>query len=463
MSMKITLVNPPYPRSAHSHPPFIPLGIGYLGAVCEKAGYKVSVIDCQAERLDFDAFRQRIAQTNADVVGLTSTTLTYKSALENIRIAKEELPECTTVLGGCHATFWDKNALNECSSLDIVVRREGEITFVELLGKLGKNASLKGVLGVTYREKDGQLVRNEERPFIENLDDLPFPAHHLLPLKSFHIVGKTIFPLTTSRGCVYWCDFCTAVRMFGKRYRMRSPKNVVDEIEYLYNKYGQSQFTFYDDAFTVDQKRVVEICDEIKKRKLSIHWDCETRVDMVTRDLLQKMKDTGCLAVWFGVESGSENVLEKMHKKIKLDQTRLAFRTARELGLMTVASVVLGFPGETEQTALETIKFVRSLDPDDIGFYIATPYPGTPMYELVKEKGWLKITDFDRYDTATPTFETPYLSGEKLQELRYKANQQFYLRPRYVLRMLGRGGTYGVSAVKTSAAYLIRALRLRLS
>ncbi len=461
--MKITLVNPPYPRSAHSHPPFIPLGIGYLGAVCEKAGYDVNVIDCQAERLDFDSFRKRIAQTNADVVGLTSTTLTYKSALENIRIAKEELPECTTVLGGCHATFWDKNALNECPSLDLVVRREGEITFVELLGKLGKNASLNGVLGVTYREKDGQLVRNEDRPFIENLDDLPFPAHHLLPLKSFHIVGKTIFPLTTSRGCVYWCDFCTAVRMFGKRYRMRSPKNVVDEIEYLYNKYGQSQFTFYDDAFTVDQQRVVEICDEIKKRKLAIHWDCETRVDMVTRDLLQKMKDAGCLAVWFGVESGSENVLEKMHKKIKLDQTRLAFRTARELGLMTVASVVLGFPGETEQTALETIKFVRSLDPDDIGFYIATPYPGTPMYELVKEQGWLKITDFDRYDTATPTFETPYLTGEKLQELRYKANQQFYLRPRYVLRMLGRGGTYGVSAVKTSAAYLIRALRLRLS
>ena len=463
MSTKITLVNPPYPRSAHSHPPFIPLGIGYLGAVCEKAGYDVNVIDCQAERLDFAAFRKRIAQTDADVVGLTSTTLTYKSALENIRIAKEELPECTTVLGGCHATFWDKNALNECPSLDIIVRREGEITFVELLGKLGKNASLKDVLGITYREKDGRLVRNEDRPFIENLDDLPFPAHHLLPLKDFHIVGKTIFPLTTSRGCVYWCDFCTAVRMFGQRYRMRSPKNVVDEMEHIYNKYGQDQFTFYDDAFTVDQQRVIEICDEIKRRKLAVHWDCETRVDMVNRELLKKMKDAGCLAVWFGVESGSERVLEKMHKKIKLDQTRLAFKTARELGLMTVASVVLGFPGETEQTAWETINFVKNLDPDDIGFYIATPYPGTPMYDLVKEKGWLKITDFNKYDTATPTFETPYLSAEKLQEMRYKANQQFYLRPRYVLRMLGRGGTYGVSAVKTSAAYLIRALRLRLS
>jgi anaerobic magnesium-protoporphyrin IX monomethyl ester cyclase len=461
--MKITLVNPPYPSNAHSHPPFIPLGIAYLGAVCEKAGHEVTVIDCQAERLSFEAFRKRVAQTNAEVVGMTSTTLTYKSALENARIAKEELPNCITVLGGCHATFWDENALNECPSLDIIVRREGEITFIELLEKLKSKSSLKGVLGVTFRGKNGGIVRNEDRPFIENLDDLPFPAHHLLPLSSFHVVGKTIFPLTTSRGCVYWCEFCTAVRMFGRRYRMRSPKNVVDEMEMIYKKYGQDQFTFYDDAFTVDQQRVVEICDEIHRRKLHIHWDCETRVDMVDRELLQKMHDAGCIAVWFGVESGSQNVLERMHKKIKLDQTKLAFKTAREIGLMTVASVVLGFPGETEETAWETINFVKELDPDDIGFYIATPYPGTPMYDLVKSKGWLKVTDFNRYDTATPTFDTPQLSGAKLKEIRYKAHQQFYLRPGYVIRMFGRGGTYGVSALKTSAAYMLRALHLKLS
>src|SRR4030067_3069167 len=156
--MKIPLVTPPYPPSAHSHPPFIPLGIGYLGAVCEKAGHEVTVIDCQAKKLRLDTFRKRIAQTDAEVVGMTSTTLTYKSALENARIAKEELPECTTILGGCHATFWDENALNECPSLDIVVRREGEVTFVELLGKLSNKRRLNGVLGTTYRKKDGRIV-----------------------------------------------------------------------------------------------------------------------------------------------------------------------------------------------------------------------------------------------------------------------------------------------------------------
>ncbi len=459
--MKITLVNPPYPSASHAHPALVPLGICYLGAVCEKSGHEVNVIDCQAEKLGLDAFRKRLEQAVPDVVGVTSTTLTYKSALKVAGIAKEVSPKCTTVLGGCHATFWDENALKECSSLDVVVRREGEFTLVELLEKLQGKTSLDGVQGITFRNNDGGIVRNEDRPFIENLDDLPFPAHHLLPLNSLKKMGKVIFPLTTSRGCVYWCDFCTAVRMFGRRYRMRSPKNVVNEIETVMQKFGATQFTFYDDAFTVDPQRSEQICEEIMRRKLKIQWDCETRVDMVTRDLLQKMRDAGCIAVWFGVESGSQNMLEKMHKRIKLEQTKKAYRMSRELGLMTVASVVLGFPGETEETVWETVNFVKQLNTNDVGFYIATPYPGTPLYDQVKEKGWLKITDFNRYDTATPIFETPYLSMEKLSEIRYKAYQQFYLRPSYIIRMLGKGGVYGVSSVKTSMAYLLRALHLK--
>ena len=221
--------------------------------------------------------------------------------------------------------------------------------------------------------------------------------------------------------------------MFGRKYRMRSPKNVVDKIEFLQKKYGESQFAFYDDAFTVDPKRVEGICAEIRTKKIKrTNWDCEARVDMVNRSLLEQMKAAGCMALWFGVESGSQAMIEKMHKRIKLDQTRNAFKTANELGIMTIANVVLGFPGETEQSAWDTIKFIKELNPGDVGFYIATPYPGTPLYEQVKQSGWLKTTDFNYYDTATPTFETPYISMEKLREIRYKALQQFYLRPRYV-------------------------------
>jgi anaerobic magnesium-protoporphyrin IX monomethyl ester cyclase len=461
--MKITLVNPPYPPSAHAHPPFIPLGLAYLGAVAEKEGHQVTIIDCQAERLSYDNFRSRISQVPSNIVGVTSTTLLYNSAKEILTIAKHAHPNAVTMIGGSHVSFWDENALNECPSIDIIVRREGEITFIELLKQIEAKKSFVGVLGTTVRADNGKIIRNGDRPFFEDLDSLPFPAFHLLPLDSFHRMGKTIFPLTTSRGCVQWCDFCSTVRMFGRRYSMRSPKNVVDEMEMLNSKYGESQFTFYDDAFTVNRDHVLKMCNDIKARKLNITWDCETRVDMVDKDLLTTMKNAGCITVWFGVESGSEKILGQMNKKIKLDETRQAFKIAQKAGLMTIASAVIGFPGETEQTAWETINFINSLNPDDIGYYVATPYPGTPMYEQVVKNGWLRVTDFNKYDTATPTFETPYLSMERIREIRYKAHQKFYLRPGYVLKMIRRGGTYGRSGLKTSAAYALRAMHIKLS
>jgi anaerobic magnesium-protoporphyrin IX monomethyl ester cyclase len=461
--MKITLVNPPYPLNAHAHPPFIPLGLAYLGAVAEKAGHQVTVVDCQAEKLTVDSFRSRIAQVPSDVVGVTSTTLLYNSAKGILEAAKQAHPNAVTMMGGSHASFWDENALSECPSIDVVVRREGEMTLLELLQRIAAKQDFTGVLGITYRAADGKIVRNEDRPFLNDLDSLPFPAFHLLPLDSFHRMGKTIFPLTTSRGCVQWCDFCSTVRMFGRGYRMHSPKRVVDQIEMLHSQYGESQFTFYDDAFTINREHVMEMCADLKTRKLNVEWDCETRVDAVDQELLDAMHKAGCITVWFGVESGSEKILGVMNKKIKLDQVRSAFKMAQKAGMMTIASAVLGFPGETEETAWETINFINSLNPDDIGFYIATPYPGTPMYEQVKRESWLKITDFDKYDTAHPTFETPYMSMENLAKIRYKANQKFYLRPRYVLKMLGRGGTYGKSGLKTSAAYALRALHIRLS
>jgi anaerobic magnesium-protoporphyrin IX monomethyl ester cyclase len=460
--MKITLVNPPYPPSVHSHPPFIPLGLGYLAAVAQKAGHEITVVDCQAEKLTLGGFRARLEKTPSDVIGVTATTLLYKSAMQLITLAKQVQPQALTILGGSHGTFWDENALNEYPSLDLIVRGEGERTFIELLDKLQNKSSLDNVLGITFRRED-KTIRTPNRPYIEDLDSLPFPAHDLMPLEGYKHEGKILFPLVTSRGCVYWCDFCSTVRMFGRGYRWRSAKNVVDEIQLVHDKYGVDQVTFYDDAFSVDRERVVRICKELRARRLDVTWDCGTRVDMVDRDLMKTMRDAGCFCVWLGVESGSEKILGAMNKSIKLDQTRKAFKTANKVGLMTIANTVIGFPGETEQTARETIRFVKELNPDSVGFYVATPYPGTPMYEQVKEKGWLRVTDFDKYDTAIPTFETPWLSMEKLAKIRYKAYQEFYLRPGYVLKMMQRGGVYGRAGLKTSAAYALRAMHIRLS
>ncbi|MBT8172168.1 B12-binding domain-containing radical SAM protein, partial [Candidatus Bathyarchaeota archaeon] len=440
--MQITLVNPPYPAGSHRHPPFIPLGIGYLAAVLEKDGYAVNVIDCQALNLTLNEVERELRKRKPDVVGLTSTTLTYKSALKIIKLAKKTLPDCVTIIGGSHVTFWDENALNECPSLDVVVRKEGEITLVELVQRIDAGKSFHDVVGTTCRN-NGTIVKNPDRPYLENLDELPYPAVHLFPIEQFNKYGNIIFPVMTSRGCVYWCDFCTAVRMFGKRYRMRSPKKVVDELEYLYKKYGEKQYTFYDDAFTVNQARTEEICNEILKRGLNIKWDCETRVDMVSKDLLLKMKKAGCIAVWYGVEAGSQKVRDSMGKGISNQQTLNAFKWTQEAGLIAVASIILGFPGETRETAWESVRLLRKINPDEIGIYIATPYPGTPMYDHVKKMDWLKIHDFDRYDTATPTFESPTLSMKEIKEIHDKAHQSFYIRPTYIIRAFSKGGVYG--------------------
>jgi anaerobic magnesium-protoporphyrin IX monomethyl ester cyclase len=461
MRIHTTLVNPPYPSGAHQHQPFIPLGIGYLAAVLEKNQFEVDVIDCQALKLSYEEFKSEIGKRQPDIVGVTSTTLSYKPALQIAKIAKETNPKCLTILGGCHGTFWDDKALQEWPYLDIVVRKEGENTLLDLVKNLEAGKVFHNVLGITCR-KGEEIIRNPDRPYIENLDSLPFPAHHLFPIKHFRKYGKVVFPLSTSRGCTFWCNFCSAVRMFGRRYRMRSPKSVADELEFLHQKYGADQFTFYDDTFTVNQDRVEKICKEIQDRKLKIKWDCETRVDLVTRDLLSKMRRAGCIAVWFGVESGSQQVLEAMKKKLSLNQTKKAFKWAEEAGMMTIASVILGFPGETSETAWETVKFVEELNPSDVGYYIATPYPGTPMYDHVKSMGWLKIDDFNKYDTATPTFETSTMGMGELREIREQALRRFYLRPPYVLRMFTKGGMYGFSASRTAFAHLLRAVKSKL-
>jgi radical SAM superfamily enzyme YgiQ (UPF0313 family) len=417
MKPHITLVNPAAPAGAVMHWPFALLGLGYLAAVLEKNNYQVDVIDCQVSKLSLEEFKQEIRKRAPDIIGLTSSTLTYKSGLKLIKAAREALPKVLTFAGGPHVTFWDDHALEECQELDLVVRREGENTVLELVQCVESGKGFDGVLGITYR-KDGKIMRTSDRPYIEDLDSLPFPARHLWPMEKFKEYEDVLY-LAMSRGCVYWCEFCCTVRMHGRKYRMRSAQNVVDELEYLYKTYGKTKFTFCDDAFTVDQPRVEELCSEILKRGLKIEWNCGTRVDMLTKDLLLTMKNAGCVSVWFGVESGTQQMLDAMRKGISPELTMKVLGWVREIGMKPVPNVILGFPGETKKSAWETIKFVEKVAPDAVGFYnVATPFPGTPLYDMVKEKGWLRITDFDKYDTTRPIFETPQLSMKELGKLR---------------------------------------------
>jgi anaerobic magnesium-protoporphyrin IX monomethyl ester cyclase len=458
MKPHVTLVNPATPSGSTGHLPFAILGLGYLAAVLEKNQYKVDVIDCEVLKLSFEEFRSELGKRKPNIVGLTCTTLTYNSALKLAKIAKEVVPECLTFIGGPHVTFWDDKALEECPALDVIVRREGEFTLLELVQKVEAGKGFGDVLGVTFR-KDGKIVRNPDRPYIEDLDALPFPARHLWPTERLREYEDILY-LAASRGCVFWCEFCATVRMHGRKFRMRSPKNIVDELEFLHKTYGVTNFTFCDDAFTVEPERTEELCRLILERNLKVKWNCGTRVDMLTKELLVKMRDAGCISVWSGVESGSQKVLDAMHKGITTEQTERVYRWIRELGLKPVPNVILGFPGETKESAWKTIKFVEKISPDEVGFYnIATPFPGTPLYDQVKKNGWLRVTDFDKYDTATPIFETPWLSMKELKEIREQAFHHFYMRPSYVLRMFGKGWMYGFAALRTALAHLLTVVK----
>ena len=462
MRTHVTLVNPPHPRGYCPHPPFPPLSLGYLAAVLEKNQYEVDVIDFLTFGFTDEEFRNEISKRQPDIVGITLTTLSYKSALQIVKIAKEVCPKCLTVLGGHHVTFEDEKALQECASLDIVVRNEGEYTLLELAERVEAGKGYYNVLGITCR-KDGKIARNPDRPFIENLDELPFPARHFWPIECIQKYGHLMFNVLTSRGCSAWCSFCIEVRVHGRKYRVRSSKNVVDELEFLHNTYGAEYFSFVDATFTIDKARTEELCEEIKNRKLKIKWVCGTRVDMVTKELLLKMKEAGCFSVWYGIESGTQPVLDDMRKGITLAQTIRAFKWTKEAGLKPDPNAVLGFPGETKETAWKTIKLMERLSPDYMGVYtIAEPYPGTPLYDFVKEKGWLKVTDFDKYDRETPIFETPWLSMRELKKIREQTFQSFYIRPAYILRMYAKGPMYGLSATRTAFVYLLIAIRSKL-
>jgi anaerobic magnesium-protoporphyrin IX monomethyl ester cyclase len=458
MKPHVTLVNPAAPVKAAMHMPFALLGLGYLAAVLEKNDYQVDVIDCQIQKLSLEEFKTEIAKRKPDVIGVTSSTLTYQAGLKLIKAAKEVQPKAIIVAGGPHVTFWDDHALEECPELDVVVRREGENTLLELVQRIDAGKNYSDVIGTTVRA-DGKIVRNPDRPYIEDLDSLPFPARHLWPMEKFRELEDVLY-LAASRGCVYWCEFCTTVRMHGRKYRFRSPKNVVDELEVLHKTYGIKKFTFCDDAFTVDQSRTEELCDEILKRGLKIEWNCGSRVDMVTKELLVKMKEAGCVSFWCGLESGTQQMLDAMKKGITPELTQKVLGWVREIGMQPVPNVILGFPGETKKSAWETIKFVEKVAPDAVGFYnVATPFPGTPMYDLVKEKGWLRVTDFDQYDTTRPIFETPQLSMKELGKLREGAFHHYYLRRAYFMDKKRR---FKVSTAIVVGMHFVANIKLKL-
>ena len=450
---KVALVNPPTLKGVFHHQLYVPIGLAYLAAVLEKNHHEITVIDCPAMGMDQDKLKRKLDEFKPDLVGVTSMTPTIKSALESTRVARETCPDALVAIGGPHATFMDKQVLNEEPSVDVVVRGEGEQTLLELAQNATDLQNFPNVKGITFR-KDKETIQTPNRPAIQNLDALPYPAYNHFALEKYLLYGKLFLPVITSRGCPFQCSFCTTSRIFGKEYRARSPKNIADELEHIKNVYGADSFTFYDDTLTLDKNRIFKICDEIKARKISVPWDCQTRVDQVTKEILTKMKETNCQQVFFGVESGCQIILDAVKKRTTVEQNEKAIRMAKEAGLFVSMSIIIGYPGETKDMLTQTLDFIRRAEPDDVYLCVATPYPGTELRRVVEEMGLKISSDWSLYDTVTPVFENPNLPDEEVKRLRKTFYDSFY-SPKYVLSHMFDGNFYSRVMARTALNHIL--------
>jgi len=458
---KIALVNSPLLEGAYRHPLFPPLGLAYLAAVLEQEDFEVRIMDCPVCEMNHEQLRADLASFEPTLVGIASMTPTIPSALKSARVAKEACPDAKVIMGGPHATFADKQILTEEAAVDIVVRGEGEETLLELAQHSSNLEKLHVIKGITFRKND-QIIQTPGRPFIQNLDELPRPAYKYIPIEKYKIYGKKFLPIMSSRGCPFQCTFCVASQMFGAKFRARSPKNVVDELEWARDVYGAEGISFHDDTLTLDRKRMLDICDEIINRKISLPWGCQTRVDQVSKEVLAKMRKAQCNEVSFGVESGCQKILDAVKKRVSIEQCEEAVKWAKEEGLFVAVSSIIGYPGETKETMKQTLDLIHRIEPDDVWLCLATPYPGTELRALIESMGLKMSEDWTLYNTMNPVFENPLLPAEEFSRVRKTFYDKFY-SPRYVLRQFIKGNLkgnlYSKIMARTAVNYLLWRIR----
>jgi len=387
----------------------------YLAAVIEKNGYHVKIIDNFLEKLNQINLSKKILNYNPDIVGISIGCINF---YEGLRIAKlvKTISNAFVVIGGPHATI-RANIFIKYPEIDAVVIGEGEYTLLEIIERLQKGQSLEGCKGCYYKE-NGKIIYNPLRKRIENLDELPFPARHLVKYRnyprtySFGDLKPPVDTISTSRGCPFNCAFCSSRFIWGNIYRYRSSKNIVDEIELLVNNYRTKSIYFREDNFTLNRKRVIEICDELIKRNIKIEWECSSRVDLVDKDLLKKMHEAGCKFIWYGIESGSPRTLERIQKGITVEKSRRAVKITRENGIKVGGSFMIGIPGETKDDILMTYHFIKELVLDKISLAHFMGIPDSKLYKEIVRNKW-----FDSCDGEILFVKLPNISKDFLNEI----------------------------------------------
>lgn len=418
--MKVLLINPPQTFYQGSEPPAgnLPLGLMYIAAVLQKDGCNVEILDAfmgagttfQPEGdivnvgMSFDRIRFEVAKRKPDIVGISGPfTCQIGNAIKVSNIIKEVNQKILTVAGGPHVTLVPKEFLEEAKDVDIVVIGEGEYTMREIVEAFEGKKQFAEVLGIAYRQNSGVVV-NSPRPLIENLDELPYPAYDLVDMEHYlqppEGIGYRSFQnravsMVTSRGCPFNCCFCAVHLHMGQRFRAHSAKYVLDQIQYVVEKYKVRNVFFEDDNLTLSIQRFEAICDGLIERKIKIGWETPNgvRADCLTLELLKKMKQSGAKSIFVGVESGDQQILDKVIcKSLDLNRVVEFAKNAQKIGLKTGAFYIIGFPGETKENMQRTVDFALELKRRyDVGMHLfaATPSYGTRLYEECKVKGYL--------------------------------------------------------------------------
>jgi len=418
-----------------------PLGLSYIAAVLEENGYVVQILDALAEGiyqirrtddgmihvgLGESDIKRGIKTFGPDVVGISCPyTSSATEAHKVARMVKDVCPDAYVLFGGADASVRSKTILKD-KNVDIVVRGEGEMTCLEIVDRIRHGDDLTDIKGTTVRKK-GEIVVNPPREFIQNLDALPFPARHLLPMDiylkdpRFHLYSMRSPRTTiiTSRGCPYNCVFCSIHSVWGRKWRARSAKNVVAEIELLVKKYGVKEIAIMDDNFTLNKERVLEICEEILDRSLDVKLTTPNGIAIwrLDKEMLTKMRGGGYYRATFGIESGCKETLKFIRKPVNLNHALEIIDHCLDLGLWVHSTFVIGFPYEYHESIKETVEFAKNSGIDFATFYIATPYPGTDLLKICKKENLIKERAGSYASVSIPAYDTKYFTRQELREL----------------------------------------------
>jgi magnesium-protoporphyrin IX monomethyl ester (oxidative) cyclase len=430
--------------------PAPPLGLGYIAAVLERVGCKVRIIDGSAPYAYYSLqdLVDEVKSFSPDLVGLSIFITFSRYSYQLMKLLSQQVG-VPIVVGGPQPTLLPEEALN--NHADIVVRGDGEETVAELMDYLEGKIGLSGILGISYKNSQGEIVHNPPRSRIQDLDTIPFPAKHAFIREHYAKSGSEINKfgnILTSRGCPYRCTYC-ATKLLGRKVRFRSPENVIAEIESLMVDYGVTKFAFLDDAVTISKKHLQGICQLIIDRGLSISWICNSRLDTVSRESLEMMKEAGCKAIDFGIESGNPETLRKIRKGTTPERAIEVLRWTKELGIESMANFMYGFPWETPEEMRITTDYIRNeilpLADAIMPAGILIPFPATEIYEEYKdvyqfENWWLKdeTEDEAQLRVSQPLFERIFFSYYTLEDDFFNYSPEVVREIEYAAKIVGR-------------------------